>query len=163
MEAFLVPATAEAQPGALGLVETPLSQTKVITIGRQIGTTLLIDHPSISRRHADIVYANGQYLLRDLSSSNGTFVNGQQLAAMTPHVLQDGDRVGIGAHEFLFRASALMMSPETKTGMRCAFITLEARLLPAPGIPTMTSTVFFGFVDRKDGSRAVDKRGSYSS
>jgi hypothetical protein len=44
-----------------------------------------------------------------------------------------------------------------------AFITLEARLLPAPGIPTMTNTVFFGFVDRKDGSRAVDKRGSYSS
>src|SRR5213596_2992614 len=56
---------------------------------------------------------------------------------------------------FLFRASALMISPETKTGIPRAFITLEARLLPAPGIPTITSTVFLGSADRKGGSRTA--------
>src|SRR5215469_7692797 len=40
------------------------------------------------------------------------------------------------------RASARTMSPDTKTGIFWALITLDARLLPAPGIPTMTITVF---------------------
>src|SRR3989475_12198661 len=39
-------------------------------------------------------------------------------------------------------ASALMISPETKTGIRRFAATLEDRLLPAPGIPTITMTVF---------------------
>src|SRR5216117_2236552 len=56
---------------------------------------------------------------------------------------------------FLFRASALMISPETKTGIPRAFITLEARLLPAPGIPTITSTVFIRSTDCKGGSRTA--------
>src|SRR5438067_12295675 len=56
---------------------------------------------------------------------------------------------------FLFRASALMISPETKTGIPGAFITLEARLLPAPGIPTITSTVFIRSTDCKGGSRTA--------
>src|SRR5213083_1123052 len=56
---------------------------------------------------------------------------------------------------FLFRASALMISPETKTGIPRAFITLEARLFPAPGIPTITITVFLGSADCKGGSRTA--------
>src|SRR5205823_10243914 len=55
----------------------------------------------------------------------------------------------------LFRASALMISPETKTGIPRAFITLEARLFPAPGIPTITITVFLGPAHCKGGSRAA--------
>src|SRR5207244_3558878 len=55
----------------------------------------------------------------------------------------------------LFRASALMISPETKTGIPWAFITLEARLFPAPGIPTITITVFLSFPDCKGGSWTV--------
>jgi len=41
--------------------------------------------------------------LYDERSANGTFVNGQQLEEMTPRVLQDGDHVGIGEHELIFR------------------------------------------------------------
>ena len=34
-----------------------------------------LDHGSVSRRHAEISYANGQYVLHDMGSTNGTFVN----------------------------------------------------------------------------------------
>src|SRR5712692_7831169 len=44
--------------------------------------------------------------------------------------------------KFLRFASALIISPETKTGTPRSSATLDARLLPAPGIPTITITVF---------------------
>jgi pSer/pThr/pTyr-binding forkhead associated (FHA) protein len=44
--------------------------------------------------------------LRDERSANGTFVNGQQIEDMSPHVLRDNDHVGIGEHELLFRPFA---------------------------------------------------------
>src|SRR5437879_5602476 len=47
----------------------------------------------------------------------------------------------LGDNFFLF-ASALMISPETNTGTPRFAATLDARLLPAPGIPTTTMTVF---------------------
>src|SRR6266516_1235991 len=56
-----------------------------------------------SRRHATVTYENGKYILHDERSANGTFVNGQQLDEMATHVLQDGDHVGIGEHELIFR------------------------------------------------------------
>ena len=48
-------------------------------------------------------YEIGNYLLRDERSANGTFVNGQQIEEMVPRVLEEGDHVGIGEHELLFR------------------------------------------------------------
>ena len=117
MEAFLVPVTADAQPGAPGLVETLLSQTKVLTIGRQVGTTLLIDHPSISRRHADIVYANGQYLLRDLSSSNGTFVNDRGLQRGEVYTLKANDRIRFGKVSYVFQVRQADKQPGSSTSV----------------------------------------------
>ena len=68
VEAILVP-VAPAKVKAL-LKETYLSQTSVVTIGRAEGMSLTVGHSSISRRHAEIVYANGRYALRDLQSKN---------------------------------------------------------------------------------------------
>jgi hypothetical protein len=47
-----------------------------MAVGRKEGIYLCIDHASVSREHAEIRYANGQYILRNLSRTNGTFVNG---------------------------------------------------------------------------------------
>ena len=88
------------------LDEYPLEKLET-SIGRATTSDIpLLRDKLTSRRHATVRYENGHYVLRDERSANGTFVNGQQLAEMTPYVLQDGDRIGIGEHEFLFRASA---------------------------------------------------------
>lgn len=51
----------------------------------------------VSRRHARIIVQNNQYLIEDLNSSNGTFINGQyRLAPRQPHPLNSGDEVRLG-------------------------------------------------------------------
>lgn len=51
----------------------------------------------VSRRHARIHYNNGQYMLEDLGSTNGTFINrGRRLIPGSPHVLNDGDEIIVG-------------------------------------------------------------------
>ncbi len=65
-----------------------------ITIGRDIGNTIVINDAEISRRHARMVMQAGSYVLEDLGSTNGTFVNGQRLIG--PHVLRHGEVVMFG-------------------------------------------------------------------
>src|SRR5438270_82206 len=84
--------------------EYPLDKYEM-SIGRTPNSDILLSKDKLtSRRHATIHYENGEYVLRDERSANGTFVNGQQLEEMTPRTLQDGDHVGIGEHELVFYA-----------------------------------------------------------
>jgi pSer/pThr/pTyr-binding forkhead associated (FHA) protein len=88
----------------------------VVSVGRQPGITLLIDEGTVSRRHAEISYANGQYILRDAGSSNGTFVNGRRLAAQNPYILQPDDVVRFGTKvKFTFTQRAI--NPKVKAAM----------------------------------------------
>jgi NADPH-dependent 2,4-dienoyl-CoA reductase/sulfur reductase-like enzyme/pSer/pThr/pTyr-binding forkhead associated (FHA) protein len=93
-EAWLVPVPLPNEP--IRLAETRLNQTQVMTVGRQLGAYLLIDHGSISRRHAEISYANGQYFVRDLGSTNGTFVNEVRLQPGSAQTLKPNDVVRFG-------------------------------------------------------------------
>jgi FHA domain len=54
--------------------------------------------PALSRRHAVLIRQDdGRYAIKDLGSTNGTELNGHPLAADSPVVLDDGDRVTLGA------------------------------------------------------------------
>jgi len=75
-------------------------------IGRAPTSDILLSKDKLtSRRHAVVRYENNNYVLSDERSANGTFVNGQQLEELAPRVLKDGDHVGIGEHELVFRTS----------------------------------------------------------
>lgn len=50
----------------------------------------------VSRRHAILSYKDGVYRVEDLSSANGTFVNGKQIAPQTPVPLSSGDELKCG-------------------------------------------------------------------
>jgi pSer/pThr/pTyr-binding forkhead associated (FHA) protein len=65
-------------------------QDEKITIGRLADNDLLIDDGSVSSRHAEIQFEADAYHLHDLGSTNGTFVNGEQV---TDAVLRQGDEV----------------------------------------------------------------------
>ena len=90
-----------------------LSQTRVVTIGRQEGVSLLISHGSISRRHAEISYANGQYVLRDVKSRNGTFVNEARLEPGGVHILMPDEKVRFGDVMFTFQLQEARAVPST--------------------------------------------------
>ncbi|MGH2497198.1 MAG: FAD-dependent oxidoreductase [Ktedonobacteraceae bacterium] len=85
---------------------TPISQAESLTIGREAACKLVINHQSISRQHATITCANGIYLLRDLGSRNGTFINETRLAPDRDYPLKPRDHIRIGnllTYQFLLR------------------------------------------------------------
>jgi NADPH-dependent 2,4-dienoyl-CoA reductase/sulfur reductase-like enzyme len=91
-----------------GVAHVRLSSTKVMTIGRRQGLYLCIDHASVSRNHAEIRYMNGQYILHDLGSKNGTSVNGQKLTSGSTYILKPQDYIQFGKYiTFLFQERLL--------------------------------------------------------
>ncbi len=58
---------------------------------------------AVSREHAQIEFADGQYVITDLESRNKTFVNNKVIAPRTPTVLKDGDGIKICDFLFCFR------------------------------------------------------------
>lgn len=71
-----------------------------IFVGRTLNNNFVIEHPSVSRRHARIVVSNGSHKIYDLESRNGTFVNGRRVSEAT---LQDGCEVKFGSVSFVYR------------------------------------------------------------
>ncbi len=73
-----------------------------ITMGRQDDNTIVIDNLAVSGYHAKIDKLGGEYILTDLQSTNGTFVNDQKVVS---HKLCHGDNIVIGKHVILFVAT----------------------------------------------------------
>jgi pSer/pThr/pTyr-binding forkhead associated (FHA) protein len=69
------------------------------TIGRNEGNDIVIDNPAVSGLHARIDKSGDIYILTDLQSTNGTFVNGKSI---TSHRLQHKDKIGVGKHLLFF-------------------------------------------------------------
>ena len=72
--------------------EVPISSSP-FRIGRQAGTELMLRDSRISRQQAQIVASNGAWMLEDLGSRHGTFVNGEKVLR---HELQPKDRIDFG-------------------------------------------------------------------
>ena len=74
-------------------------------IGRDAGNPIpLPNDTNTSRRHATLQLTNGQVVLVDNGSSNGTYVNGARIASQVPQPLRTGDEVNIGNTRFRFEA-----------------------------------------------------------
>ncbi len=72
---------------------------ELFTIGREVGNTIVLDRETtVSRRHAHLMRQDGELIVQDLGSTNGTFVNGQRISAPTP--LRVGDTVQFGMASF---------------------------------------------------------------
>ena len=75
---------------------------EVLTIGRALDNRLVVNGPIASSHHAVIQPGASGYSLTDLGSTNGTFVNEQQLVPHLPRLLQSGDRIRIGDMTYLY-------------------------------------------------------------
>ena len=71
-----------------------------LTIGR-IGCDIVLPDPKVSKSHAVISPTPDGFVISDLQSTNGTFVNGNPL--VMPQVLEHLDRIRFGATELVFR------------------------------------------------------------
>ena len=66
----------------------------IITIGREAGNDIVLESPQISRYHTRLTLQGGVYVVEDLGSTNGTFLNGQRVLRPTP--VATGDLIGVG-------------------------------------------------------------------
>jgi len=71
-----------------------------LTVGRLGDNDVALDEASVSSRHAEIVAQDGAVVLRDLESTNGTFLNGEQITG--EHPLHEGDEIYFGGVRAVF-------------------------------------------------------------
>jgi pSer/pThr/pTyr-binding forkhead associated (FHA) protein len=81
------------------LKETAVSHTAAVTIGRLPDNTIVIDNSAVSSRHVRIAREGPQFVVEDLESTNGTFVNGDKI---TKRALRHGDTILVGKHKIFF-------------------------------------------------------------
>jgi hypothetical protein len=77
------------------------------SIGRVQDNEICVPTPSISRKHAVIALTADGYVLTDLESGNGTFVNDERIKVSK---LKDGDRIRLGNRDFVFRGPGAALS-----------------------------------------------------
>jgi pSer/pThr/pTyr-binding forkhead associated (FHA) protein len=104
-----------------------------ITIGRDPANSITINDAEISRRHARLTYQGGKYVLEDLGSTNGTFVNGQRLAG--PRVLKSGEVVSFGEQIVLVFESTNFDPGATVASPRAAAVPPVSRPIQPPPPP----------------------------
>lgn len=80
-------------------------QKDAYTIGREAGNDIIINDAQVSRHHARLTLQGNAYVLEDLGSTNGTFVNGRRVSG--PVTLSAGDMVGLGDTVVLAVSSAI--------------------------------------------------------
>lgn len=105
-----------------------------MTIGRDSTNEITINDAEISRRHARLTFQGGKYVLEDLGSTNGTFVNGQRLAG--PRVLKAGEVVSFGEQIVLvFEASTFDPAATVASPRASAVASVPRPSTPPPPPP----------------------------
>lgn len=100
----------EAEPGPPAKIKVVKGMTAStrdlkgrLSLGTQDDNSLVLTGDGISRNHTEIVVKDGKWVVRDLASRNGTYVNGKKV---DEHVLADGDSIQIGSVGLTFASSA---------------------------------------------------------
>ncbi len=97
----------------------------VITIGRDQQNDIVIAHPLASRRHATLERDEQGFLVRDLSSTNGTYVNGEAISEI--HRLNSDDLIVIAASEIVF------VDPDATQQGNLPVFSFKPRVTPVEG------------------------------
>jgi pSer/pThr/pTyr-binding forkhead associated (FHA) protein len=127
-----------------GVKVHPLNQT-VVNIGRRLENQLVIDDPRVSRNHAQLRAIKGRFVLFDLNSTGGTFVNGQRTSQT---VLYPGDVISLAGVALIFGQDNPPPRPDLAT---------TAPLESEPGASERpTATLEHNTVDLRTGKRKED-------
>jgi CheY-like chemotaxis protein len=116
---------------------------KWITIGRADGNLFQISDPSVSGRHCEVRFTGGELIVRDLQSTNGTFVDGKNVIEAT---LKPGQNLRLGDVELQLEMTTTEPRPGTAfitralaTTVVAAGVTQTASSEPAKPVPTPAS------------------------
>jgi hypothetical protein len=87
----------------------------VVNVGRKLSNALVIDDARVSRNHAQLRAVKGRYMLFDLNSTGGTFVNGKRI---TQSALHPGDVISLSGVPMVYGQDAVRAVDETQEYVR---------------------------------------------
>ena len=102
-----------------------------INVGRVQGNDLMLPKGNVSKHHARLLFRDGRFIVTDLKSTNGTYVNGRKIAQAT--IVREGDKIYIG--DFVLRLEtngAGAGPPEPTQGEEESIRTLARDNMPPP-------------------------------
>jgi pilus assembly protein CpaF len=102
-----------------------------INVGRVQGNDLMLPKGNVSKHHARLLFRDGRFIVTDLKSTNGTYVNGRKIAQAT--IVREGDKIYIG--DFVLRLEtngAAAPPPEPTQGEEESIRTLARDNVPPP-------------------------------
>ncbi len=114
---------------------------EVTLLGRDVTNDIALGDAEVSRQHARLTRTPGGFVLEDLGSTNGSFVNGERLVA--PRVLSAGDLIGVGENVTLSfestspEAAQTVMGAAVRHGAAPSPEAMEAAT-PAPAPPVVS-------------------------
>src|SRR5262245_56604953 len=85
-----------------------------VTIGRLAGNDIVLGKGNVSKYHSRIVLKDGKFIIVDMKSTNGTYVNGKKIAA--PQVVRPSDKIYIGDYIINVEAGAAQADEEGEGG-----------------------------------------------
>jgi Flp pilus assembly CpaF family ATPase/pSer/pThr/pTyr-binding forkhead associated (FHA) protein len=90
--------------------------TSELSVGRVQGNELMLPKGNVSKRHARLLYRDGRFIVTDLNSTNGTYVNRRKITQAT--IVREGDRIYVG--DFVLRIEVSGSGPNSTEGPRAA-------------------------------------------
>src|ERR1700722_15582580 len=78
-----------------------------ISVGRVQGNDLMLPKGNVSKHHARLLLRDGRFIVTDLRSTNGTYVNGRKISQAT--IVREGDKIYIG--DFVIRLQTGLQAP----------------------------------------------------
>jgi pilus assembly protein CpaF len=112
-----------------------------INVGRVQGNDLMLPKGNVSKHHARLLFRDGRFIVTDLKSTNGTYVNGRKIAQAT--IVREGDKIYIGDFVLRLETNGAAAAPEPTTGSEEESIRTLARdgqrpPAPLPNPPAVT-------------------------
>jgi pSer/pThr/pTyr-binding forkhead associated (FHA) protein len=106
-----------------------------LIIGRHSGCGVVLDDPQSSRENTGIAFDGRAYILRDLDSRNGTYLN--EMPVKGPQALHPNDRIRVGRSIFVFELDGddAGLAPELRVPRLASSLPPSAPIDPGPGRP----------------------------
>ncbi len=126
-----------------------------ISIGRDTSNNISLNDAEVSRKHARLIMKGSGYVLEDLGSTNGTFVNGNRLSGSIP--LKSGDSVSFGENIALIYEAVMDVNATMVGSSRT--VSAAPVQQPAPAPAPAPAPVYSGQVPSGPASQAPKKSG----
>jgi len=133
----------------------PLVDTEIM-IGRDTSCSLVIPDVEVSRKHARLIWQVSNYVIEDVGSTNGTFINGQRLLA--PYVLHGGETITLGekvvlAFQAIIDPDATRLSASLQAIRKAQVVAEPALQVPRPAeVEIMTASPAHEPIDKTPSS-----------